>query len=58
MSSISGACMVSKISGMIHIREISSLLVLEWNAIDQLKTVAIPLNSLTNLRASKSTHRR
>lgn len=55
MSSISGACMVSKISGMIHIREDTTPLVLEWNAIDQLKTVAIPLNSLTNLRASKET---
>lgn len=47
--------MVSKISGMIHIREDTTPLVLEWNAIDQLKTVAIPLNSLTNLRASKET---
>ena len=55
MSSISGTCMVSKISGMIHIREDTTPLVLEWNAIDQLKTVAIPLNSLTNLRASKET---
>lgn len=55
MSSISGACMVSKISGMIHIKEDTNPLVLEWNAIDQLKTVAIPLNSLTNLRASKET---
>lgn len=55
MSSISGACMVSKISGMIHIKEDTTPLVLEWNAIDQLKTIAIPLNSLTNLRASKET---
>ncbi|CUM53980.1 unnamed protein product [Debaryomyces tyrocola] len=55
MSSISGACMVSKISGMIHIKEDTTPLVLEWNAIDQLKTVVIPLNSLTNLRASKET---
>lgn len=55
MSSISGACMVSKISGMIHIKEDTNPLVLEWNAIDQLKTVSIPLNSLTNLRASKET---
>ncbi|CAG87681.2 DEHA2E03190p [Debaryomyces hansenii CBS767] len=55
MSSISGACMVSKISGMIHIREDTTPSVLEWNAIDQSKTVAIPLNSLTNLRASKET---
>jgi len=55
MSSISGACMVSKISGMIHIREDTTPLVLEWNAIDQLKSVSIPLNSLTNLRASKET---
>ncbi|CUM56022.1 BSD domain-containing protein [Debaryomyces fabryi] len=55
MSSISGACMVSKISGMIHIREDTTPLVLEWNAIDQLKSISIPLNSLTNLRASKET---
>jgi transcription initiation factor TFIIH subunit 1 len=40
---------------MIHIREDTTPLVLEWNAIDQLKKVAIPLNSLTNLRASKET---
>lgn len=53
MSSVSGACMVSKISGMVHIKEDASPLMLEWKAIDQLKLVTIPLNSLTNLKASK-----
>lgn len=50
---ISGACIVSKLSGMVYIREDDTPLVIEWNAIDQLKKVTIPLSKLTNLQASK-----
>lgn len=53
MSTASGACMVSKISGMLHIRDDTAPPMLEWNAIDQLKNVSFPLTSLTNLKASK-----
>lgn len=45
--------MVSKVSGMLHIREDATPLMLEWNAIDQLKSVSVPLHTLTNLKASK-----
>ncbi|CUM64441.1 uncharacterized protein PRCAT00002045001 [Priceomyces carsonii] len=55
MSAISGACLVAKVSGMIHIREDATPLVLEWRAIDQLKTILIPLRSLNKLQASKET---
>lgn len=53
MSSVSGACLVSKISGMVYIREDLTPLTLEWKAIDQLKTVSIQLNTLVNLKATK-----
>ncbi|CAK7913223.1 general transcription and DNA repair factor IIH subunit Tfb1p [[Candida] anglica] len=55
MSTVSGACIVSKISGMIHIKEDATPSVIEWTAIDQSKVVTIPLNALTNLQASKET---
>lgn len=52
---VSGACVVSKLSGMVHIREDETPLVIEWIAIDQLKKVTIPLSKLFNLQASKET---
>lgn len=53
MSTVSGACLVNKVSGMVNIREDVTPLILEWRAIDQQKTITIPLPSLQNLKASK-----
>lgn len=53
--SVSGACVVSKVSGMVHIREDATPLELEWNAIDQLKTIKIPLSTIIKLQASPET---
>lgn len=53
MSTVSGACIVNKISGMCYIREDLTPSVLEWKAIEQPKTVSIPLNNLVNLQATK-----
>lgn len=51
--SVSGACSVDKLSGMVSIREDATPPVLEWKAIDLLRTIKIALNSLTNLQATK-----
>lgn len=51
--SVSGACIVSKLLGMCYIREDVTPSVLEWKAIEQAKTITIPLNSLVNLQATK-----
>jgi transcription initiation factor TFIIH subunit 1 len=53
--SVSGACVVSKLSGMVHVREDATPLVVEWVAIDLLKRVTIPFAALTNLQALKET---
>ncbi|CCE83849.1 Piso0_004439 [Millerozyma farinosa CBS 7064] len=53
MSTVSGACSVNKVSGMVNIREDVTPSILEWRAIDQQKTITIPLPSLQNLKASK-----
>ncbi|ODV79008.1 uncharacterized protein CANTADRAFT_26089 [Suhomyces tanzawaensis NRRL Y-17324] len=53
MDSVSGACSVDKLSGMVSIREDVTPLIVEWKAIDRLKTISIPLNSLNNLQATK-----
>lgn len=52
-SSVSGACIVSKVSGMVYIREDVTPSILEWKAIEQQKTITLPLNSLVNLQATK-----
>lgn len=53
MSTVSGACIVNKISGMCYIKEDVTPSVLEWKAIEQPTTVTIPLNNLVNLQATK-----
>lgn len=53
MASVSGSCLVSKISGMIYVQEEVTPSVLEWKAIDQLKIITIPLNCLKKLQAPK-----
>lgn len=47
--------MVAKVSGMVHVREDTTPLELEWNAIDQLKNIKIPLSSIVKLQASPET---
>lgn len=44
--------MVLKVSGMVHVMEDSEKAALEWKAIDSLKNIAIPLSSITKLRAT------
>lgn len=53
MDSVRGACSVDKVSGLVSIREDTTPLTLEWNAIDQLRKISVPLQSLTNLQATK-----
>lgn len=53
MSTVSGACSVKNVSGMLHILEEVTPSVLEWKAIDQLKIVTIALNKLKKLQAPK-----
>lgn len=51
--SVSGACLVAKMLGMLHVREDATPPRLEWLAIDQLRTIQVPLATLTNLQALK-----
>ncbi|KAK6199424.1 uncharacterized protein RJT21DRAFT_87365 [Scheffersomyces amazonensis] len=53
MDIVAGACSVDKVSGMIHIREDLTPSMLEWKAIDQDKVLAFPLNTISNLQATK-----
>lgn len=53
MAQVSGACLISKITGMLYIKEEETPAVLEWNAMDQLKSLKIPLNCLRRLQAPK-----
>ncbi|KAI5955406.1 TFB1 [Candida margitis] len=54
MDIIRGACSKDKVGGMVYIREDIVPSMLEWKAIeDEKNTVAIPLNKLVALRASK-----
>lgn len=52
MASVSGACIISKISGLLQIREDTVPSKLMWKAIDQDKSMEIPLNNLSKLQAS------
>lgn len=54
METVSGACSVDKIAGMVHIREELTPLVLEWIAIEEQRTITIPLHSITKLQESKA----
>lgn len=52
MASVSGACVISKVSGLLQIREDTVPSKLMWKAIDQDKSMEIPLNNLSKLQAS------
>lgn len=56
MSAVSGACLVSKKAGMLHVREDTTPPSLEWVAVEnQADKISIALNTLSNLQASKET---
>lgn len=56
MSAVSGACLVSKKAGMLHVREDTAPPTLEWVAVEnQSDKISIALNTLTNLQAPKET---
>lgn len=52
MATVSGACVISKVSGLLQIREDTAPSKLIWKAIDQDKSLEIPLNKLNKLQAS------
>lgn len=52
MATVSGACIVNKMSGLLQIREDTAPSKLFWKAVDQEVSVEIPLNNLANLKAS------
>lgn len=53
MATVSGACIVNRMSGLLQIREDTSPSKLFWKAVDQEESVEIPLNNLANLQATK-----
>lgn len=56
MDIIRGACSKDKVGGMVYIREDIVPSMLEWKAVeDEKNTIAIPLNKLVALQASKET---
>lgn len=55
MATVSGACAVNKVSGLLQIREDTVPSKLIWKAIDQDKTIEVPLNNLSRLQASPDT---
>lgn len=52
MATVSGACVVAKVSGLLQVREDTAPSKLLWKAIDQDKSLEIPLNNLHKLQAS------
>lgn len=50
MATVSGACVISKVSGLLQIREDTAPSKLMWKAIDQEKSLEIPLNALAKLQ--------
>lgn len=52
MATVSGACVISKVSGLLQIFEDTTPSKLIWKAIDQDKSLEIPLNKLSKLQAS------
>ncbi|OBA24519.1 BSD-domain-containing protein [Metschnikowia bicuspidata var. bicuspidata NRRL YB-4993] len=52
MATVSGACVISKVSGLLQIYEDTTPSKLIWKAIDQDKSLEIPLNKLSKLQAS------
>lgn len=55
MATVSGACIINKVSGLLQIREDTTPSKLIWKAIDQDKTLEVPLNNLSRLQASPET---
>lgn len=52
MATVSGACVISKVSGLVQIREDTAPSKLMWKAIDQDKSLEIPLNALSKLQTT------
>lgn len=52
MATVSGACVISKVSGLLQVREDTAPSKLMWKAIDQDKSLEIPLNCLSKLQSS------
>ncbi|KAM9893077.1 hypothetical protein OXX79_009585 [Metschnikowia pulcherrima] len=52
MATVSGACVISKVSGLLQVFEDTTPSKLIWKAIDQDKSLEIPLNKLSKLQAS------
>lgn len=52
MATVSGACVISKVSGLVQIREDTTPSKLMWKAIDQDKSLEIPLNALSRLQTT------
>ncbi|WPK26998.1 hypothetical protein PUMCH_004369 [Australozyma saopauloensis] len=55
MATVSGACVINKVSGLLQIREDTTPSKLIWKAIDQDKLLDVPLNNLSRLQASPET---
>lgn len=55
MATVSGACVISKVSGLLQIREDTIPSKLIWKAIDQDKSLEITLNTLDRLQATPAT---
>lgn len=52
MATVSGACVISKVSGLVQVREDTAPSKLMWKAIDQDKSLEIPLNALSKLQTT------
>lgn len=52
MATVSGACVINKMSGLLQIHEDTNPSKLIWKAIDQDKSLEVPLNKLSKLQAS------
>lgn len=52
MATVSGSCVISKVSGLLQIREDTAPLKLMWKAIDKDASLEIPLNRLLRLQLS------
>lgn len=55
MATVSGACVISRVSGLLQIREDTIPSKLIWKAIDQDKSLEITLNTLDRLQATPAT---
>ncbi|KAG7665050.1 TFB1 [[Candida] subhashii] len=53
MDFVRGACSVDKVGGVVAIREDLAPSILEWKAVEEDKSISIPLNSLKFLQSTK-----